>query len=202
MTRRIVSISPEVWLTEAAELMIKFRISGLPIIDGAGSLCGILTEGDLLSRAELGTQARRPRWLEFLLSPGKLASEYVRAHGRVVREIMRPKVITVAEDAPLSEIVSLMSENGIKRVPVLKNGVVVGIVSRADVLRAVASSLARSIVELDLAAGALIPFTRQLQFQQRRIGQDESSFWCSSTHNQYQLNRMCQDLHSRADEAG
>jgi CBS domain-containing protein len=108
----------------------------------------MLTEGDLLRRAELGTQVRRPRWLAWLLGPGKLASEYVHAHGRVVREIMTPDVITVEQDAPLNEVVSLMTEKGIKRIPVLNNGVVVGIVSRADILRALASSLAQSPVEM------------------------------------------------------
>jgi CBS-domain-containing membrane protein len=109
------------------------------VIDEAGALAGIVTEGDFLRRAETGTQRQRPRWLEFLAGPGKLASEYVHASGRKVSEVMTANVQTVGEDASLDEVVGLMERHRVKRVPVMRNGKVVGIITRANLLRALAS---------------------------------------------------------------
>jgi signal-transduction protein with cAMP-binding, CBS, and nucleotidyltransferase domain len=119
--------------------MLKRRISGLPVVDKEGALVGILTEGDLLRRGELGTQKRRPRWIEFLIGPGRLASEYVSAHGRAVREVMTTSVHTVTEDAPLIDVVKIMESRQIKRLPVVRDGRIVGILSRANLLRALVS---------------------------------------------------------------
>lgn len=136
MTQSTVSVDPDDFLAHAVELMLKRRISGLPVVDNTGALVGILTEGDLLRRVELGTQKRRPRWIEFLIGPGRLASEYVSAAGRKVHEVMTTPVQTVAEDTPLAEVVKIMESRQIKRVPVVRDGQVVGIVSRANLLRA------------------------------------------------------------------
>jgi hypothetical protein len=111
------------------------------VIDEAGQLVGILTEGDLLRRGETGTERQRPRWLEILLGPGRLASEYVRTHGRKVDDIMTREPVSVAPEAPLDEIVELMERHRIKRVPVIEGDKLVGIVSRADFLRALARRL-------------------------------------------------------------
>lgn len=138
MTQRVVSISPDASIEEAVRLMLQNRISGLPVIDAAGKLAGIVTEGDFLRRAETGTVRRRPRWLEFVLSPGTLAEEYVRTHGRKVSEIMTPEPKTIAEDTPLGEAVDLMERYHIKRLPVMRGEQVVGIVTRANLLRALA----------------------------------------------------------------
>jgi len=108
----------------------------LPVADGKTRLVGILTEGDLLRRSELGTAGQRSRWLDLLMS-GRLASEYVRTHTRRVSEIMTRDVVSVAEDTPLTEVVRLMERHRIKRVPVLRDGALIGIVSRADLLRAI-----------------------------------------------------------------
>jgi len=115
------------------------RPRGLPVVDGAGLLVGIITEGDFLRRAETGTQRKRPRWLEFLTGPGRLAGEYVRTHGRKVSEIMTPDPVTAAEDTPLDEVVQLMEQHRIKRLPVVRGRAVVGIISRANLLHALAS---------------------------------------------------------------
>ena len=139
MTRRVVSITPDASIWEAACLMLEKEISGLPVIDDKGNLVGIVSEGDCLRRAETGTERRRSRWLEFLTSPGQLASEYVHSHGRKVAEVMTQDVITVTEDAPLEQIVHLMESRRIKRVPVMRGSDVVGIVCRANVLHALAS---------------------------------------------------------------
>lgn len=141
MSRNVVSARPDMPVAEAIGLMLDKGISGLPVVEADGSVVGILTEGDLLRRSETGTQKRRGRWLELLLGPGRLAGEYVRTHGRVVGELMTREVVAVAEDTPLDQVVGLMEENRVKRLPVLRGDKLVGIVSRADLLRALRHSL-------------------------------------------------------------
>jgi CBS-domain-containing membrane protein len=136
MSHRVVSVAPTALVDEAARLMLDHRISGLPVVDVGGNLVGMVTEGDFLRRAETGNVKRRPRWLEFCLGPGRLADEYVHTHGRKVEEVMTHDVVSVSENASLDEVVSLMEQRGIKRLPVLRGRQLVGIVSRANLLRA------------------------------------------------------------------
>ncbi len=136
MTLAPLSVTPDASLQEAATLMLKSRVSGLPVVGLEGAVVGMITEGDLLRRVELGTAGRPASWLAAFLTPGRLARDYVRTHGRKVREIMTSKVISVAPDAPLSEVVQLMQSQQIKRLPVIQKHRLVGIVSRADLLRA------------------------------------------------------------------
>jgi CBS domain-containing protein len=138
MTTDVVSVEAGTPVLQAAQLMLQKRISGLPVID-KGKLVGIVTEGDFLRRSELGTQRRRPRWLEFLVGPGRLAAEYVRACGRKVDEIMSTDLHVVTADTPLDEVVQLMEKRCIKRVPIVENGKMIGIVSRANLMLALAS---------------------------------------------------------------
>ena len=138
MTSGVISVGPDSSMLEAVRLMLQHRISGLPVVDKNGDLLGVITEGDLLRRTETGTQRRRPRWLEFLVGPGKLAGEYVHASGRKVNEVMTVGAKTVAEDTALEQIVELMERHQIKRVPVMRGREVVGIVTRANLLRALA----------------------------------------------------------------
>jgi len=138
MTREVVSIRPDASILEAARLMLQHKISGLPVVGAGGSLVGIVTEGDFLRRAETGTGRHRPRWLEFILGPGRLAEEYVQAAGRRVDDVMTSTVRSVAEGAPLEDVVHIMERYRVKRVPVLRNGAIVGIITRANLLRAVA----------------------------------------------------------------
>src|SRR6516225_6319832 len=119
MTRTVLSVRPDATIAEAIRLMLDHRISGLPVIDDAGRLIGILTEGDLLRRSETGTERHRPRWLEILMGPGRMAGEYVRTHGRKVGEIMTREIVSVTPESGLHEIVALMERHRIKRVPVL-----------------------------------------------------------------------------------
>lgn len=141
MSRNVVSARPDMPVAEAIGLMLDRGISGLPVVEADGSVVGILTEGDLLRRSETGTQKRRSRWLELLLGPGRLADEYVKTHARVVGELMTREVVAVGEDTPLDAVVALMEENRVKRLPVVRDGKIVGIVSRADLLRALRHSL-------------------------------------------------------------
>ncbi len=143
MTQRVISVSPDATVFEAARLMLQHRISGLPVIGPAGALIGMITEGDFLRRAETGTERHRPRWLEFVLGPGRAAEEFTQSHGRKVGEVMSGEPRTVSEDASLEEIVALMERNRIKRVPVTRDKRLVGIVSRANLMRAMIS-IARS----------------------------------------------------------
>jgi CBS domain-containing protein len=128
-------------LAHAANLMIKSRVSGLPVVDVKGAVIGMITQGDLLRRVELGTVGRGPGWLASFFAPGRVAHDYVRTHGRSVREVMTSEVISTCADAPLSEVVELMESQQIKRLPVLQKGHLIGIVSRADLLRALAQLL-------------------------------------------------------------
>jgi CBS domain-containing protein len=135
MTRDVITVGREASVANAIRLMLDNNISGLPVSDN-GKVVGILTEGDLLRRSETGTERQRPRWLEILMGPGRMAGEYVRTHGRKVEAIMTTDLISVAGDTPLDEVVGLMERRRIKRVPVIEGGVLVGVVSRLDLLRA------------------------------------------------------------------
>jgi CBS domain-containing protein len=141
MTRDVITVTAESTIEAAARLMIEHRVSGLPVVDEDGAVIGIVTEGDLLHRAETGTERRHSRWLELLVGPGRLAQEYVRTHARKVGEIMTYQVVSAAPEASLAEVVMLMEQNNVKRLPVIDNGRLVGIVSRANLVAALAGLL-------------------------------------------------------------
>ena len=138
MTPRAITIGPETSVSDAARLMLQDGVSGLPVVDGAGNVVGMVTEGDLLRRTETGTERHRPRWLEFLIGSGRLAEEYVRSHSRNVQEVMTSDVVTVGPDTTLDQVVQLMERHRIKRLPVIEDGRLIGIVSRANLLHALA----------------------------------------------------------------
>ena len=140
MTPKVICIDADEGVLKAARLMLQNRISGLPVLDKEGELVGIVTEGDFLRRGELGTQRQRPKWLEFILGPGKLAQEYVQTWGGKVREIMTPDPWTIGEDETLEAVVEVMERRRIKRIPVTRAGRIVGIISRANLMHALASS--------------------------------------------------------------
>ena len=141
MTKPVVSVDAEAPISLAIRLILQKKISGLPVVDASGNLVGVVTEGDFLRRAETGTQFTPPRWLEFLMGPGPMARDYVKAHGRKVSEVMTRDAKTVDEDTQLNDVVALMERNHIKRVPVLRGKKLVGIVTRANLLRALVSYL-------------------------------------------------------------
>lgn len=144
MTRQVVTVRPEATIVEAAGTMLQKHISGLPVVDAAGKLVGIVSEGDFIRRSEIGTQRKRGGFLKFLLGPGTSAAEFVQAQGRKVGDVMTREPLTVTEDTPLEEIVQLMEKNHVKRLPVMRGAEIVGIVSRANLLQAVAD-LARAV---------------------------------------------------------
>jgi CBS domain-containing protein len=137
MTTSVVTVSPETEIAEAVKLMLERQISGVPVIDDSGRLIGILTEGDLMRRAELVT-GRKSWWINPISSPEQEAKTYVKAHGLKVKDVMTKEVVTITEQEPLDRIAMVFEERGIKRTPVMRSGKVVGIVSRANLLRSLA----------------------------------------------------------------
>jgi len=143
MTKKVISIAADDSILKAAEIMLQNDISGLPVVDRDGNLVGIITERDFLPLAEMGTKRRRPRWLEFGIGPGRFAGNFVPGSSRKVREVMTVTPHTIAESGTLENAVDLMERHRIKRLPVIRDGKMVGIISRANLVRALVS-LARS----------------------------------------------------------
>ncbi|MGF6805750.1 CBS domain-containing protein [Paraburkholderia sp. Clong3] len=140
MTTRVVSIAAESSVYDAAKLLADSRISGMPVVDDAGSVIGIVSEGDLLRRVETGTETQRRSWLaEFLAPTRQLAVEYLKERSIRVRDVMSAPAVTVDESTPLGAVAELLGRKHIKRLPVLSKGKLVGIVSRANLVRALAS---------------------------------------------------------------
>ena len=144
MTPNVITVDPETSVQALAALLSEKGISGAPVVDAGGRMIGIVSEGDLLHRAELGTERRSERrsawWLEHFASG--LARDYVKSHGRTARDIMTRDVVTVTEDTDLADVATLLETKRIKRVPVVRDGKVVGIVSRANLVRALAATTA------------------------------------------------------------
>ena len=139
MTRNVVTIGPEATVAEAAELMAQYDVSALPVIDAHEQLVGIISEADLMRRDEIGTQADYRWWTEAMIPAATRAAEFTRSHGKYVNEVMSRNVITATEDTPLAAIASILERHRIKRVPILHDNKVVGIVSRANLIQALAS---------------------------------------------------------------
>jgi CBS domain-containing protein len=153
MTHPVLTVAADAPLKAAVEVMLRNHISGVPVVDSAGTMVGILTEGDLLRRAETGTEMRRGRWLEFLLGPGRLAGDYVRAHASKVAKLMSTDVASVGVDTPIADVVRLMERRRVKRVPVMDGSTLVGIIARADLLRALSAAMRETVAAaLDDAA--------------------------------------------------
>jgi CBS domain-containing protein len=139
MTSPVVTAKTDASVREVVALLLDNRISAVPVVDAKGALVGIVSEGDLMRRAESGTEHRRPWWLRMLMGKDALAIEFVKEHSLKAADLMTRKVITAAPDTPLHEIATLLEKNRVKRVPIVSRGKVVGIVSRANLLRALAS---------------------------------------------------------------
>jgi CBS domain-containing protein len=168
MTRTVVSVTPDTTIVEAANIMLQRHVSGLPVVDETGSLVGIVSEGDFIRRSEIGTQRKRGRWLKFILGPGKSAGDFIHEHGRKVSDVMTTSPVTITEDTALAEIADIMEQNNIKRLPVVRGDKIVGIVSRANLLQAVAS-LAREVPD---------PTADDDHIRNRVIDALEMNDWC------------------------
>lgn len=168
MTWPVITVSPETTIVDAANLMLRRHISGLPVVDSNGEVVGVVSEGDFIRRSEIGTERKRGRWLSFILGPGKSATDFVQEHGRRVAEVMTRDPLTITADTAMPEIVEMMEKNNVKRLPVLADGKLVGIVTRANLLQAVAS----------LAAGVPDPSADDDQIRAQIIAALEDKDWC------------------------
>jgi CBS domain-containing protein len=139
MATNVVTVGTTATVQDVASLLFEKHISAVPVTGEKGELLGIVSEGDLLRRAEMGTEKRRSWWLQALKSREALADEFVKSHSHKVTDVMTHRVITAEPDATLSEIATLLEKNGIKRVPIVKAGKIVGIISRANLIQALAS---------------------------------------------------------------
>ncbi len=140
MVSPVMTLKPSNTVADAARLFLDNRISAAPVVDDQGKILGIVSEGDLMHRVEAGTQRRRSWWLTPFVGETTLATEYVKAHAKKVADIMTRNVTTVSPDTPLHEIAGLIEGKRIKRVPVVSNGQLVGIVSRANLVQALATA--------------------------------------------------------------
>lgn len=140
MVSPVITVKPYSSVREVAKTLLERRISAVPVLDDQGQLVGIASEGDLLHRSEAGTERHDPWWLLALTGGDTLAAEYVRAHARKVADVMTRHVITATPDTSLREIATLLEKHSIKRVPIMRDGQLIGIVSRANLIQAVAST--------------------------------------------------------------
>ena len=151
MVRHVVTVRPDDSVADAVKLLVANDISAVPVVDEHGGVVGVLSESDLIHRSEIGTEKHHPWWLEAVMPASHLAGEFAKAHGRRVSEIMSTRPVTAKEDASLAEIAMLLERRRIKRVPIVRDGKLVGIVSRSNLIQALASSLAHaeSVTESD-----------------------------------------------------
>lgn len=155
MVPDVITVSPDTNIQDVAALLLKHRISGVPVVDTGGKLVGIVSEGDLLRRADAGTGHERSWWLKLLMGREVLAAEYVKEHSRKVADVMSRDVIAAEPSTPVNEIAALLERNRIKRVPIVRDGALVGIVSRANLLQALASMRKEIAVEKPIADAEL-----------------------------------------------
>jgi CBS domain-containing protein len=147
MTSDVVSVGPDTPIPDIARLLVERRISGVPVVDSAGRLLGIVGEGNLIHLISRQGNEKHSGWLSLLTSPEEHAHEYLRSHGRVARDVMTTTVITIGESAPVPQVARLLDTRQLKRVPVVREGKVVGIITRSDLLRALAYRAVSSTTE-------------------------------------------------------
>jgi CBS domain-containing protein len=138
MVANVITVGPDARVQEVAELLLRHRISAVPVLGSTGEILGIVSEGDLINRPESETERRKPWWLDALASNEGLAAQYVKSHSHNVSDVMTRGVITATPDTPVAAVAALLEKNKIKRVPIVENGRLVGIVSRANLLQGLA----------------------------------------------------------------
>jgi CBS domain-containing protein len=143
MTRDVVTVRPETTVGELAALMADRRISGVPVVTDDGKLVGVVSESDLLHRAELGTEKRRKWWLRMLTDTNQLARDFTKSHGQIAADVMVRYVVTTSEEAELADVADIMEGHRIKRLPVVSGGTLMGIVTRGDLVRALVKAEAQ-----------------------------------------------------------
>jgi CBS domain-containing protein len=151
MRRRVLTVSPDTDIHGVAKKLAEYGVSAMPVVDKERHVVGMISEGDLMRRPEMGTQRYPSWWLRFLADPAKQAEEYVKTHGQHAKDVMTREVITVSEQTPLMEIAEILEKHRIKRVPVVRDGKLVGIVSRANLMHGlIAQEPATGVLSSDL----------------------------------------------------
>jgi len=158
MTTGVITVDPDTSVQAVAKLLSERGISGVPVVDAADRLVGIVSEGDLLHRVETGTERRPERltgrrrswWLDTIASDEDLARDYAKSHGRTAKDVMTREVISVSDTTELADVAMLLETKRIKRVPVLRDGKLVGIVSRANLVRALAITESEPVIDADI----------------------------------------------------
>jgi CBS domain-containing protein len=139
MVSPVMTVKPHSTVKELANMLIEKRISAAPVIDDEGKLVGMVSEGDLMHRAESGTERQHSWWLRLILDENELATDYIKSHTHKVADIMKKHLITATPETPLNEIATLMEQNGINRVPIVSKDRLIGIVTRANLIQALAT---------------------------------------------------------------
>ncbi len=143
MTPDVITIAPSLAVEQIAQLLLSCNISGVPVVDSEDRLVGLVSEGDLMRRQEGGTERQRSWWLNLLAGPEERARDFIKTHGRRAEDVMTREVVTVTPDTPVGEIAEILERRRIKRVPVVEDSKIVGIVSRANLLHGLATHKAR-----------------------------------------------------------
>jgi CBS domain-containing protein len=155
MVSRVVTVAPETSVQEVAGILLANRISAVPVVDDSGALVGIVSEGDLIHRVEVGTERQYSWWLKLVGDPGTFARDYVKAHAKRAADVMTKHVVTASSEMPLAERAGLLERHRIKRVPIVDNGKLVGIVSRANLVQALAALRRDITVESNVTDASL-----------------------------------------------
>lgn len=139
MVSPVITVKPHASVQEVAKTLVDRRISAVPVVDDAGKLVGIISEGDLMHRSETGTERRYRWWIRLMGGDASLPGDYIKTHGRKAADVMTKNVITASPETPLDEVAILLERNSIKRVPIVRGGLLVGIVTRANLVQALAT---------------------------------------------------------------
>jgi CBS domain-containing protein len=164
MTRQVVTVTPETSILDAARLMLQHRIGGLPVVTDGGRIAGIITESDLLRGDNSDVRTKPPHWLRLMVERGSLADECARFGERRVSDVMTPDPVTIAETAPIEQAAHLIEERDIKRLPVVRDNVLVGIIARADIVRGIiraARRLTDAAIRSEMTDEHLLELQRQ-----------------------------------------
>lgn len=172
MTPNVVTVAPDTTISQLARLLLERNISAAPVVNEQGRLVGIVSEGDLLGRGEIAGRVRPSWWLQLFRTETEQAREYAKAHAKRVEDVMTRNVVTVSEDAGIADIADLLEKNRIKRVPVLREGRIVGIVSRADLVRVLAAKG---------SAATAAPAATDVELRQRVLEALQNEPWGAAT---------------------
>jgi CBS domain-containing protein len=172
MVSQVITVGPDTTVHEIANILLSNRISAVPVVDDLGALIGIVSEGDLIHRVEAGSERHHSWWLRLMGDRGALAHDFLKSHAVKAADVMTKGVITASPDLPLGELASLLEKCRIKRVPIVENGKLVGIVSRANLLQALAA-LRRDI--------PVEPRPEDSVLRERVLSEIRSKLWASAS---------------------